>query len=167
MTKSPNNSRPQSPRRVEFADEVFFNFNGTGNHVYQRSASSDINPASQAKANKPILRNVNSDAGLLSPGKNNPSKRPMSLIEQYHEMSTASTHNLPEPLAPLVIEHTNLDCKRQIFHEFFCSFWRPSHRRMKVFLSIIQGLKVNPFLQISLSTLSMQIVSFHVGVAVI
>ena len=119
MTKSPNNSRPQSPRRVEFADEVFFNFNGTGNHVYQRSASSDINPASQAKANKPILRNVNSDAGLISPKNMNPSsKRPMSLIEQYHEMSPA-THNLPEPLSPLVIEHTNLDCKGQIFHEFF------------------------------------------------
>ena len=123
MTKSPNNSRPQSPRRVEFADEVFFNFNGTGNHVYQRSASSDINPASQAKANKPILRNVNSDAGLISPKNNNPSsKRPMSLIEQYHEMSSA-THNLPEPLSPLVIEHTNLDCKGQIFHEFFSSIW--------------------------------------------
>ena len=121
MTKSPNNSRPQSPRRVEFADEVFFNFNGTGNHVYQRSASSDINPASQAKANKPILRNVNSDAGLISPGKNNPpSKRPMSLIEQYHEMSSA-THNLPEPLSPLVIEHTNLDSTGQIFHEFSSS----------------------------------------------
>jgi hypothetical protein len=119
--RSPNqgNSRPQSPRRVEFADEVFFNFNGTGNHVYQRSASSDINPASQAKANKPILRNVNSDAGLISP-KNNPSKRPMSLIEQYHEMSTA-THNLPEPLSPLVIEHTNLDSTGQIFHEFSSS----------------------------------------------
>ena len=86
--------------------------------MYQRSASSDINPASQAKANKPILRNVNSDAGLISPKNNIPSsKRPMSLIEQYHEMSSA-THNLPEPLSPLVIEHTNLDSTGQIFHEF-------------------------------------------------
>ena len=78
--------------------------------MYQRSASSDINPANQTKANKPILRNVNSDAGLISPK----SKRPMSLIEQYE----VSAQNLPEPLSPLVIEHTNLDSTGQIFHEF-------------------------------------------------
>ena len=72
--------------------------------MYQRSASSEINPAVQAKA-KPILRNVNSDAGLSS---SSPNKvlRPMSLIEQYEHVTS---HNLPEPLSPLVIEHTNLD----------------------------------------------------------
>jgi hypothetical protein len=77
--------------------------------VYQRSASSDINPSIQAKANKPILRNVNSDAGIEN------SKRPMSLIEQYE----VSAQNLPAPLSPLVIEHTNLDSTGQIFHAFY------------------------------------------------
>lgn len=91
--KSPINSRPQSPRRVEFADEVFFNFNG--HHVYQRSASSDL----QIAKAKPILRNVNSDAGV------GPTKRPISLIEQFESQQS----QLPEPLSPLVIEHTNLD----------------------------------------------------------
>ncbi len=95
--RSPAASRPQSPRRVEFADEVFFNFNGGGHHLYQRSASSDIQPSQKAK---PILRNVNSDAGSAS-------KRPNSLIEQF-EMQQQSL-SLPEPLSPLVIEHTNLD----------------------------------------------------------
>ena len=77
--------------------------------MYQRSASSDINPAVQAKA-KPILRNVNSDAGPLSSSQSPNNKgqiRPMSLIEQYEQHVTS--HNLPEPLSPLVIEHTNLD----------------------------------------------------------
>ena len=70
---SPANSRPQSPRRVEFSDEVFFNFGG-----HRGSISS-----------KPILRN---------------SQTP-SLIEQFEQ------NNLPEPLSPLVIEHTNLEAK--------------------------------------------------------
>ena len=92
--------------------------------MYQRSASSDINPAIQAKANKPILRNVNSDAGIENSSKIVSNNRPLSLIEQYE----VSAHNLPAPLSPLVIEHTNLDSTGQkTFHElydFFFIFFR-------------------------------------------
>ena len=96
--KSPSSSRPQSPRRVEFADEVFFNFNG--HHMYQRSASTDLNPHI---VKKPILRHVNSEATAAS----NPQKsRPLSLIEQFQ-----SQNHKTEPLSPLVIEHTNLDTR--------------------------------------------------------
>ena len=75
----------------------------------QRATSSDINQAIQAKANKPILRNVTSDAGIENSKITN--NRPISLIEQYE----VSAQNLPAPLSPLVIEHTNLDSTGQIF----------------------------------------------------
>ena len=88
--------------------------------MYQRSASSDINPAIQAKANKPILRNVNSDAGIENSSKIVSNNRPLSLIEQYE----VSAHNLPAPLSPLVIEHTNLDSTGQNFMIFSNSFFR-------------------------------------------
>ena len=97
--KSPTGSRPQSPRRVEFAEgpEVFFSFNG--HHLYQRSASTDL----PVKA-KPILRNTHSDASERITSEN--SHPSLSLIEQYEQQQQNS---LPEPLSPLVIEHTNLE----------------------------------------------------------
>ena len=104
--KSPTGSRPQSPRRVEFSDEIFFDF---GRHVYnQRSASTDI----QVKA-KPILRNTTSDSlerVILHDSNRITSESThssLSLIEQYE--SQQQNHSLPEPLSPLVIEHTNLE----------------------------------------------------------
>ena len=102
--KSPTSSRPQSPRRVEFADEVFFNFNG--HHAYQRSASTDLNPI----VKKPILRHVNSETTSSNNyggggGTGNTKRPPMNLIDQFQ----ASQKHGAEPLSPLVIEHTNLD----------------------------------------------------------
>ena len=111
--KSPTSSRPQSPRRVEFADEVFFNFNG--HHMYQRSASTDLNSI----VKKPILRHVHSEALPVSakacalaserPASAASNKRPLSLIEQFHSQNNGNNNKHDEPLTPLVIEHTNLD----------------------------------------------------------
>ena len=98
--KSPTGSRPQSPRRVEFAEgpEVFFSFNG--HQLYQRSASTDL----PIKA-KPILRNTHSDAAERVTTSD--SHHSLSLIEQYEQQQ--HQQSLPEPLSPLVIEHTNLE----------------------------------------------------------
>ena len=109
--KSPTGSRPQSPRRVEFSDEIFFDF---GRHNVQRSNSSDL-PASLVTKAKPILRNTTSDSlervithsSRSNNGFINTSESNLSLIEQYEQQQ--GNHSLPEPLSPLVIEHTNLE----------------------------------------------------------
>ena len=67
--------------------------------MYQRSASTDLNPH---LVKKPILRHVNSEATSAA----QKSQRPLSLIEQFQ-----SQNHKPEPLSPLVIEHTNLDTR--------------------------------------------------------
>ena len=64
---------------------------------------------------KPILRNTTSDSlerviTHSSRSKNgfiNTSESNLSLIEQYEQQQ--GNHSLPEPLSPLVIEHTNLE----------------------------------------------------------
>jgi hypothetical protein len=109
--RSPESSRPQSPRRVEFADEVFFNFN-TSQNLYQRSASTDLSLLNM-KA-KPILRNVHSDAGQQPRPQQQQPPRPLSLLEQYeYQQNQQQPLDLePQPLfSPLVIEHANLDDK--------------------------------------------------------
>ena len=112
--KSPTGSRPQSPRRVEFSDEIFFDFgrNHHNNYNVQRSNSTDLPLVTKAK---PILRNTTSDSServishssRSNNGFINTSESNLSLIEQYEQQQ--GNHSLPEPLSPLVIEHTNLE----------------------------------------------------------
>ena len=119
-------SNPISPRRVEFGQEVVFDFNPK-----QSSRSNVVSPTPGSSHHapgggkhlpyKPILRHTTSDPGRKSPQSAGPlpEQGGGSLMDQYQQkllqqkldgISSSSSSPSPQPaISPLTIQHANQD----------------------------------------------------------
>ncbi|XP_059086390.1 echinoderm microtubule-associated protein-like 1 isoform X5 [Tigriopus californicus] len=91
-------SNPISPRRVEFGDEIIFDFNPS-----QRPEV--VSPTHSSKAYfKPILRHTTSDPSTKTP----PLERKGNLMEQFERKMMNQKHeDSMVSLSPLTIQHAN------------------------------------------------------------